>query len=85
MRVESVEAIAIEIPLAKNFGGSTYTVRKRSTVITRMRTDAGLVSCVYNGDNRTHGREIVRLIQDALIFAASVAAAVILGALIVLA
>ena len=66
MRVESVEAIAIEIPLTKNFGGSTYTVLKRSTVITRMRTDGGLVSEVYNGDNRTHGREIVRLIQDAL-------------------
>ena len=66
MRIESVEAIAIEIPLTKNFGGSTYTVLKRSTVITRMRTDAGLVSEVYNGDNRTHGREIVRLIQDAL-------------------
>ena len=39
----------------KNFGGSTYSVLKRSTVITRMRTDDGLVSEVYNGDNREHG------------------------------
>src|SRR2546428_1628830 len=66
VRVESVEAIPVEIPLTKNFGGSTYTVLKRSTVITRMRTDAGLVSEVYNGDNRTHGREIVRLTEDTL-------------------
>src|SRR6266436_1853629 len=66
MRVHSVEAIAIEIPLTKNFGGSTYAVRKRCTVITRMRTDAGLVSEVYNGDNREHGREIVRLIHETL-------------------
>src|SRR3989454_643940 len=66
MRVHSVEAIAIEIPLTKNFGGSTYAVRKRCTVITRMRTDAGLVSEVYNGDNREHGREIVRLIHEEL-------------------
>src|SRR2546428_162689 len=66
MRVLSVEAIAIEIPLTKNFGGSTYAVRKRCTVITRMRTDAGLVSEVYNGDNREHGREIVRLIHEEL-------------------
>ena len=50
MRVESVEAIAIEIPLAKDFGGSTYSVLKRSTVITRMRTDGGLVSEVYVGE-----------------------------------
>jgi hypothetical protein len=29
MRVHSIEAIAIDIPLTKNFGGSTYAVRKR--------------------------------------------------------
>jgi len=28
-----------------------------------MRTDAGLVSEVYNGDNREHGRAIARLIR----------------------
>src|SRR5499427_3461246 len=66
MRIESVEAVPIEIPLAKNFGGSTYTVLTRCTVITRMRTDAGLVSEVYNGDNREDGREIARLIHEAL-------------------
>ena len=66
MRIESIDAIPIEIPLKKNFGGSTYSVLTRCTVITRMRTDAGLVSEVYNGDNRTHGREIVRLIRETL-------------------
>jgi L-alanine-DL-glutamate epimerase-like enolase superfamily enzyme len=66
LKIESIEAIAIDIPLKKNFGGSTYSVLKRSTVITRARTDEGLVSEVYNGDNREHGREIVRLILEAL-------------------
>ncbi|HEU4368814.1 MAG TPA: mandelate racemase/muconate lactonizing enzyme family protein [Methylomirabilota bacterium] len=66
MRVESVEAIPVEIPLRRNFGGSTYAVLKRSTIVTRLRTDAGLVSEVYNGDNREHGRELVRLIHDVL-------------------
>src|SRR5204863_4301313 len=66
MRIHSVEAIALDIPLTKDFGGSTYHVRKRSTVITRMRTASGLVSEVYNGDNRAHGREIVRIIVDEL-------------------
>jgi D-galactarolactone cycloisomerase len=55
MKIESVEAIAIEIPLSRNFGGSTYDVLKRCTVITRIRTDEGLTSEVYNGDNRAHG------------------------------
>jgi len=66
MRVHSVEAIAIDIPLRRNFGGSTYAVLKRSTVVTRLRTDDGLVSEIYNGDNREHGPEIVRLIRDEL-------------------
>ena len=63
MRIAGIEAIPIDIPLARNFGGSTYAVLKRSTVITRMRTDEGLVSEVYNGDNREHGPEIARRIK----------------------
>jgi len=66
MRISGVDAIAIDIPLSKNFGVSTYAVLKRSTVITRLRTQDGLVSEVYNGDNREAGHEIVRLIRDEL-------------------
>jgi D-galactarolactone cycloisomerase len=66
MRIESVDAIAVEIPLRRNFGGSTYGVLKRCTVVTRLRTDDGLVSEVYNGDNREQGAEIVRVIREEL-------------------
>jgi len=66
MKVETVEAFAVEIPLKRNFGGSTYDVLKRCTVITRIRTDEGLTSEIYNGDNRAHGGTIVRLIEDEL-------------------
>ena len=64
MRIESVEAIPVEIPLRRDFGGSTYSVLKRATVVTRLRTETGLVSEVYNGDNREHGPEIARLIRE---------------------
>ena len=66
MRIASLDAVAIDIPLTKNFGGSTYKVLKRSTVVTRLRTSDGIVSEVYNGDNREHGREIVRIIREEL-------------------
>ena len=66
MRITAVEAIAIDIPLSKNFGGSTYNVLKRSTVITRLRTADGLVSEVYNGDNRAHGPQIAHLVTNDL-------------------
>jgi D-galactarolactone cycloisomerase len=66
MRIADIDAIAIDIPLSRNFGGSTYAVLKRSTVVTRLRTHDGLVSEVYNGDNREAGAEIVRLIREEL-------------------
>ena len=66
MRLHGVDAIAIDIPLRRNFGGSTYAVLRRSTIVTRLRTDHGLGGEVYNGDNREHGPEIVRLIRDEL-------------------
>ena len=66
MQISGIDAIAIDIPLTKNFGGSTYAVLKRSTVITRLRTRSGLVSEVYNGDNREAGPRIVQLIRDEL-------------------
>src|SRR3712207_981366 len=64
MRIERVEAIAIEIPLPKRFAGSVYAMTTRCAVITRIRTGDGLVSEVYNGDNREHGPEIVRIITE---------------------
>jgi hypothetical protein len=38
MRIHSIEAKAIDIPLTKNFGGATYSVLKRSTTATTART-----------------------------------------------
>ncbi len=66
MRIESVEAIPVEVPLRKTFGGSQYSVASRCTVVTRMRVAGGLVSEVYNGDNRHHLRALVRIIEDEL-------------------
>ena len=66
MQIESVEAIPVEVPLAKTFGGSQYRVSTRCTVVTRLRVAGGLVSEVYNGDNRHHLRELVAIIENEL-------------------
>jgi D-galactarolactone cycloisomerase len=63
MRIQEIVNIPIEIPLKKTFGGSTYSVPSRCTIITRIRTENGLVSEIYNGDNRDYGREIIDIIQ----------------------
>jgi D-galactarolactone cycloisomerase len=66
MKIESVEAIPLEMPLKKVFSGSGYRVTSRNTIVTRIRTAGGLQSEVYNGDNRAHGREIARIVEDEL-------------------
>lgn len=66
MKITKVSVVAIEIPLTKVFGGSRYSVASRCTLITRMETDTGLVSEVYNGDNRSHLREIVDIVENEL-------------------
>ena len=43
LKIEKVEAIAISIPLTRDFGGSTYHVTRRCTVVTRIYA-GGLVS-----------------------------------------
>ena len=64
MKIERIEAIPIRIPLRKVFSGSSYKVDSRATVITRIHTAGGLVSEVYNGDDRAHGAAIARIIED---------------------
>jgi D-arabinonate dehydratase len=63
MRIERIEADAIAIPLNRDFGGSTYHVTRRCTVITRIYAE-GVVGEVYNGDNRDHGPHIARMIRE---------------------
>jgi L-alanine-DL-glutamate epimerase-like enolase superfamily enzyme len=66
MKITKLGVIAVEIPLERNFGGSRYNVTKRCTIITQMETDTGLVSEVYNGDNRDHMHEVVEIIEKEL-------------------
>ncbi len=64
MKIGSIEASSYELPLSRRFAGSVYAMTTRCTVATRIRTTDGLVSEVYNGDNRTDSPEIVRLIHE---------------------
>jgi len=66
MRIDRVETVPVVIPLKRVFGGSKYSVPSRCTVVTRVFTDEGLVSEVYNGDNRNHGPEICKIVQEEL-------------------
>jgi D-galactarolactone cycloisomerase len=66
MKIDSIEATAIEIPLPRQFSGSVYAMTTRCAIVTRLRTMDGLEALVYNGDNREHGAALVRLITEEL-------------------
>jgi len=46
MKIDSVEAIPLEMPLKKVFSGSLYRLTSRNTIVTRVRTAGGLASAV---------------------------------------
>jgi len=50
LTIESVETIAIRVPLPFTYKGSYYRMRNRCTIITRIRTAEGIVGEAYNAD-----------------------------------
>ncbi len=66
MIIDRIEAIPIRIPLARDFGGSTYSVTSRCAVVTRLQVRDGPLAEIYNGDNRVHGPEIAAIVNERL-------------------
>ena len=54
----------IRVPLARTYAGSHYSMTHRSTVITRVHTDEGVVGEAYAGDEDAGLADIVRIVHD---------------------
>jgi L-alanine-DL-glutamate epimerase-like enolase superfamily enzyme len=50
LTIRSIETIPIRVPLARTYHGSGYKMTHRSTLLTRVVTDEGLVGEAYAGD-----------------------------------
>ena len=66
MRIESIETIPLRAPLKRVFRGSHYQMTHRCTIITRLRTDEGIVGECYNGDEDETQAAVMKIIQDEL-------------------
>lgn len=64
LRIESIECIALSMPLPRTFRGSNYFMTHRCTIITRVRTAEGVVGECYNGDEFETQAEVARIITD---------------------
>ena len=50
LTIAEIETIAIRVPLAQTYRGSAYKMTHRSTIVTRIRTEEGIVGEAYCGD-----------------------------------
>ncbi|VFR22197.1 L-alanine-DL-glutamate epimerase and related enzymes of enolase superfamily [plant metagenome] len=66
MKIEHVEAIALDMQLQEVFKGGTYQVATRPTIITRVHLENGLVGETYGGDEFHTQAQIVQVIRDHL-------------------
>ena len=44
MKIDKVEALKVDVPLEKSFGGGTYNVDRRTAIITKIYTFVKLLS-----------------------------------------
>lgn len=64
MKIERILVTPISIPLKKSAVAGTYRVDRRSTLITQIHTDTGLVSEVHSGDDRVNGKRISEIVEE---------------------
>ena len=63
MKITSISAIPIRMPLPRVFSGSTYSMKERCTIVTRIETDEGVVSQTFTGDNRHRQKDLIEIIH----------------------
>ncbi len=63
LTIRAIETTPIRVPLGRVYRGSTYFMTHRSTVVTRIVTDEGIIGEAYAGDEDADLAEIVRIIE----------------------
>jgi D-galactarolactone cycloisomerase len=66
-KIVAVETIPLCTPLAKTAGGSTLKLTHRSTIFTRIHTDAGVIGECFNGNDLELQPEIIKMIHEELV------------------
>jgi L-alanine-DL-glutamate epimerase-like enolase superfamily enzyme len=62
LTITAVETVPVRVPLARTFHGSHYRMTHRSTIVTRIHTEEGIVGEAYAGDEDAGLLEIEQII-----------------------
>jgi len=66
LTIRSIETTPVRVPLARTYRGSTYQMTHRSTLLTRVVTDEGVVGEAYAGDEDADLLAIDRIVREEL-------------------
>jgi L-alanine-DL-glutamate epimerase-like enolase superfamily enzyme len=64
LTIRSIETVPLRVPLGRTYSGSTYRMTHRSTLVTRVTTEEGLVGEAYAGDEDADLLELDRIVRD---------------------
>ena len=64
LTIAEIETIPIRVPLARTYHGSAYKMTHRSTIVTRVHTEEGIVGEAYCGDEDAGLLEIDAIVRD---------------------
>jgi D-galactarolactone cycloisomerase len=64
LTIRAIETIPIRVPLGRVYEGSHYHMTHRSTIITRIHTEEGIVGEAYVGDEDADNADIERIVRD---------------------
>jgi len=64
LTISRIETIPIRVPLGRVYRGSHYHMTHRSTIVTRIHTEQGIVGEAYAGDEDAGLFEIDRIVHD---------------------
>jgi D-galactarolactone cycloisomerase len=63
LTIAEIETIPVRVPLAQTYRGSRYQMTHRSTIVTRIHTEEGIVGEAYCGDEDAGLLEIEEIVQ----------------------
>jgi L-alanine-DL-glutamate epimerase-like enolase superfamily enzyme len=64
LTIRSLETTPVRVPLARTYQGSTYRMTHRSTLLTRVLTEEGVLGEAYAGDEDADLLAIQRIVHD---------------------
>jgi len=63
LTIGAIETIPVRVPLVREYRGARYRMTHRSTIVTRIHTEEGVVGEAYAGDEDSGLAEIERIIR----------------------